>query len=238
MTYAEPDPLLEVLVHFLSDGETKDRIIAFHKENIEAIRTFPASRANHHCYPGGYYDHILEVANNVQTILPLCILDECRFTIDDVFTATYFHDIDKACSYVFGESYRYVFDTEPATNPQIEYALKLGVTVEVDDTKSSISYKIDAVKNGEPIDPFKVPRFIARPNRLPVDDGAIVAGICAKNGIVLSEQALSAICLHHGGWSTLVTGSKYSVAPTPLGILLHTADFISSDCQNGRSLGR
>jgi hypothetical protein len=227
--YDEPDPLLEILKHFLSDGETKERIIDFHNRNIKAIRTFPASRAKHHCYPGGYYDHILEVSNNVQTILPLCILDECRFTIDDVFTATYFHDIDKAASYEFGESFRYVFDTEPATNPQIEYALKLGVTVEVDDTKSSLSYKIDAAKNGEPIDPFKIPRFIYRPNRLPVDDGAIVASICAANGIVLSEEALSAICLHHGGWSPLIVGSKRSIGPTPLGILLHAADFISAE---------
>jgi hypothetical protein len=232
------DPLYQILKHYLSDGEYKDRIIDFHHRNIEALQIFPASRSNHHCYPGGYYDHILEVANNVQTILPLCVLDEGRFTVDDVFVATYFHDIDKACSYEFGQSFRYVFDTEPATTKQIHYARELGVKIEADETKTSISYKIDAAKNEEPIDPFKVPRFIARPNRLAVDDGAIVASICAHNGITLNEQVLSAICLHHGGWAPLIMGTKHSVPISALGVLLHTADFISSHCQNGRSLGR
>jgi hypothetical protein len=234
----DPDPLFQFLVNYLAEGEMKERIIVFHYANLDAFRIFPASHANHHCYPGGYYEHVLEVANNALTMLPLCVLDECRFTVDDLCVAVYFHDIDKACSYVAGESFRYVFDSEPATRKQLDYARELGVEVAVDESKTSISYKIDCAKSGEPIDPFQVPRFSRRPDRLPMDDGAIVCSIAARHGITFSEQALSAICLHHGGWAPLVAGSKYSVNPTPLGVLLHTADFISSHCQNGRSLGR
>lgn len=232
------DPLLQFLVNYLDEGENKKRIIAFHHENIDAFWTYPASAAHHHCYPGGYYEHVLEVANNALTMLHLCVLDECRFTPDDLFTAVYFHDIDKAASYVPGESFRYVFDSEPATHKQLDYARELGVELEAGESKTSISYKIDCAKDGEPVDPFKVPRYLHRYDRLPMDDGAIVCSIAAHHGITLSEQALSAICLHHGGWSPLVVGSKYTINPTPLGVLLHTADFISSHCQNGRSLGR
>jgi hypothetical protein len=232
------DPLLTVLTHFLTAGDYKDRIIAFHRRNIEAIRLFPASSTHHHCYPGGYYDHILEVANNIQTLLPLCVLDECRFTADDVFVAVYFHDIDKACSYVFGESSRYEFDQRAATYKQREFAQGLGVEIEESESMTSISYKIDCGLNGEPIDPFKVPRFVHRRNRLPMDDGAIVCSICAHNGIILSEQVVSAVCLHQGGWSPLVVASKKPIDVSPLGALLHASDFMSSHCQNGRSLGR
>jgi len=227
------------LMEYLTPGEYKDRIIDFHQKNIDALRIFPASRNQHHCYSGGYYEHVQEVANNVQTILPLCVLDEtANFTVDDVFVAAYFHDIDKACSTTFGESYRYVWDTEPPTDKQLSYARSLNIEMNPrGESKTSLSYKIGCMQDGKPIDPFNVPHFISRSNILPMDDGAIVASICAHNGITLNDQVLSAICCHHGGWSPLIK-SNGNINPSPLGVLIHTADFISSHLQNGKSLGR
>jgi len=89
---SDPDPLLQILVTYLSGGEANERIIAFHDANLDPMRIFPASHSHHHCYPGGYYEHVLEVANNALTIFPLCVLEECCFTLEEVIIAVYFHD--------------------------------------------------------------------------------------------------------------------------------------------------
>ena len=232
----EPDPIGQLLKNYLAEGEQKTRILEFHDENLPAFKIFPAAQKFHHCYPGGYYDHVLEVMNNTLTIFPLVVLDVGKFDLEDVLVAAYFHDIDKACSLDPGKSFRYELDNEAPTYKQVDYAKELGISISDCESKTSISYKIDKVKAGEPIDEYAVPYFRYRKERSPMDDGAIVASICAHNGILLNNKVLSAICTHHGSFSPLVAMLKVQI--TPLGILLHTADYISSHAQNGRSMGR
>jgi len=224
------DPIYSLLVDYLEDGDQKSKILNFHNRYLEDMKFYPGAARHHHSYTGGYYDHVLEVMNNCLTILPLVVKDLVEFSSRDALTAAYFHDIDK----IF---YRYVLDDEAPTNAQLNYARDLGVDINTEfESKTSISFKIDAVKEGKKFDEYDIPYFKRKQDVLPFEDSGIVAMICARNGILLNDQVLSALACHHGGWSPLIRHSPNYVNPSPLGILLHTADLISASCQGGRSL--
>jgi hypothetical protein len=233
----EDDPIRSLLDEWWPKGEKKSRTLAFHDTNLEAIRTFPASVSKHHRYPGGYYDHVLEVMNNTLTLFHLVVLDVGKFDMTDALEAAYWHDIDKAVSFELGKSYRYEFDPEPPTAKQLEYARNLGCDIEPWESKTSISSKIDAAKEGRTLEQREIAYFRYREDVVPVDDGAIVASIAARAGVFFSLPVLSAICTHHGSWSPIVMYSPKFNKPIPLGVLLHAADYMSSACQDGRTLG-
>jgi hypothetical protein len=154
----------------------------------------------------------------------------------DALEAAYWHDIDKACSFEYGQSYRYEWDQEPPTDKQINYARSLGCSIEEHDSKTSISAKIDAAKEGRALDVREIAYFNYRPDMVPVDDGAIVASIAGRAGVFFSLPVLSAICTHHGSWAPIIQFNEKN-RPIPLGVLLHAADYMSTACQNGRTLG-
>lgn len=231
------DPIRALIEEWWPEGGSKARTLAFHDANLEAIRLYPASANKHHCYPGGYYDHVLEVMNNSLTLFHLVVLDVGKFNMTDALEAAYWHDIDKAVSFEPGLSFRYQFDKEPPTDKQLDYARNLGVKIEEYDSKTSISAKIDAAKEGRTLDEREIAYFTYRPEIPPIDDGAIVASIAARAEIFFSTTVLSAICTHHGSWSPIVMFNQKNNRPLPLGVLLHAADYISSACQNGKTLG-
>jgi hypothetical protein len=233
----DDDPIRALIAAWWPEGEKRDRTLAFHDANLEALRFFPASASKHHCYLGGYYDHILEVMNNSLTLFHLVVLDVGKFDMTDALEAAYWHDIDKACSFEHGKSSRYELDQEAPTEKQIDYAERLGCKVEEYDSKTSISDKIDAAKEGRILDPREIAYFRYRPDTVPVDDGAIVASIAGRAGIFFSFHVLSAICTHHGSWAPIVMFDQRRNRPTPLGVLLHAADYMSTACQNGKTLG-
>jgi hypothetical protein len=233
----EDDPIRSLIVEWWPKNEKKSRTLAFHDANLAAIRLFPASTNKHHLYPGGYYDHVLEVMNNTLTLFHLVVLDVGKFDMTDALEAAYWHDIDKAASFEPGQSFRYEWDQEPPTAKQVDYARALGCTIEDCDSKTSISAKIDAAKEGRKLDPREISYFRYRPEMPPIDDGAIVASIAGRAGVFFSLPVLSAICTHHGSWSPIVMFNQKANRPIPLGVLLHAADYMSSSCQNGKTLG-
>jgi hypothetical protein len=175
--------------------------------------------------------------NNSLTLFHLVVLDVGKFDMTDALEAAYWHDIDKACSLEHGQSFRYEFDREVPTGKQLDYARSLGCRIEEYDSKTSISAKIDAAKEGRCLDDREIAYFRYRPEIPPVDDGAIVASIAARAGVFFSLPVLSAICTHHGSWSPIVMYNQKGNRPIPLGVLLHMADYMSSSCQDGKSLG-
>jgi hypothetical protein len=233
----EDDPIRSLITEWWPEGEKKDRTLAFHEENLEAIQFFPASANKHHCYPGGYYDHVLEVMNNSLTLFHLVVVDVGKFDMTDALEAAYWHDIDKACSFEAGQSFRYEYDREPPTAKQLDYARNLGCVIEEYDSKTSISTKIDAAKEERKLDSREINYFRYRPEVPPIDDGAIVASIAARAGVFFNLSVLSAICTHHGSWSPIVMFNQRANRPLPLGVLLHAADYMSTACQNGKTLG-
>ena len=224
------DPIYALLNQYLDPGQQKTAILDFHQNHVELMKTLPASVSDHHCYPGGYIDHILEVMNNVMTNFPLVVADVGKFDLQDILIASYFHDVDKLF-------YRYEIDPEPPSQAQLNYAKSLNVPIhEGYESKTSISFKIDAAKQNRTYDLYQVPYFRYKAGTLPFDDGAIVTIVCARNGILLNDQVISAICCHHGSWAPLVKAANTKFQIPPLGILLHVADLISARCQNGKSL--
>ena len=148
------DPMRALIeIWWPEEGEKKYRALTFHDQNVEAFRYYPASANKHHCYLGGYYDHVLEVMNNTLTLFHLVVLDVGKFDMTDALEAAYWHDIDKACSFEHGKSSRYVIDQEAPTEKQRNYALGLGCTIEEYDSKTSISTKIDAALEHRQLDP-------------------------------------------------------------------------------------
>jgi hypothetical protein len=230
---AEVDILASILENHVEPSPNQKRTLEFHRQNLDAISWYPASRDKHHCYPGGYYDHVGEVMNNVMTLFHLCVLPTEKFTMSDILLVAYWHDIDKACSLEPGKSFRYEVDAEPPTVKQRDYAHVLGVFTDEYESKTSISFKIDeAIAGRLHVDERRIPRFKYR-ERESIDDAAIVVAIAAQAGVTFSIEQLSALSTHHGGWSPLVKSDPVHNFPNPLGVLLHCADLISSSCQRG-----
>jgi hypothetical protein len=225
----QDDSIYSLLNKYLDGDDQKSKILDFQVKYFNDMKFYPGAARHHHCYTGGYYDHVLEVMNNCLTMLPLIVMGLVEFTSKDALVAAYFHDVDK----IF---YRYELDSDAPTAAQLSYARDLGADINTEfESKTSISFKIDAALGNKKYDQYDVPYFKRKQDILPFEDSAIVGMICARNGIFLNDQVLSALACHHGGWSPLVRTFP-NVSPTSLGILLHTADLISASCQGGRSL--
>jgi hypothetical protein len=185
----------------------------------------PGSINHHHNWVGGYARHVLEVCNNALLLDATMPLPLKNYTKDDLILAAYFHDIDK----VF---LRYTTDVvDKPTEPQLAFASRLGITVLPTDSRAVVSNKIDAKKNNKPYVPAEGPEFSYRKDTVSFTPAAAVCRIVYEAGIALSDQALHAITFHEGGWSPAM---EKGVVMQPLAVILHSADLLSSVCQNGK----
>lgn len=207
---------------------TRTAYLAFHDQHTELAVSLPASVRHHHAWPGGYPIHIWEVMCNLRDILNgVMLVPEMGFTRTDAIVASYVHDLDKLL-------YRYEKDAEPPTYAQKKLAQDLGLSVSLDETKASISERIDAKKKGKTLDESRLPKHAYREDALAFEDGAIVMKLCADHNLPLSFPALHAVCVHHGGFSPLARTS-FKLDVEPLGCFLHCADYISSNVQLGNT---
>ena len=71
---------------------------------------------------------------------------------------------------------------------------------------------------------YKETEFGINYDIISTNDTAKVTQICAKYGIILSDNHINAITYHHGGWSV---DAQYATLH-PLAAILHSADLISS----------
>jgi len=220
---------IEAMLHRLRNPETRTAYLDFHQKHRELALTTPAAVRKHHGFPGGYGIHIREVMSNLREMVStqaILMHMDLGFTADDAITASYVHDLDKLL-------YRYELDVDPPSEAQAKYARSLGVQVTHEDTKASISLKIDAAKNGTPPpDESRLPRHRYREAALEFEDGAIVAHLCREHGLPISLMALHAVCFHHGGWSPGARTMNH-LEMKPLAVLLHCADLISASAQKG-----
>lgn len=212
----------------IPEEQTRNAYLAFHDAHTELALVTPASVAQHHAWPGGYPIHIWEVMCNLRDILSnVMLVPEMGFDRTDSITSAYVHDLDKLL-------YRYELDPEEPTYPQRKLAQDLGLTVSMDETKTSISARIDACKKGKILDEARMPKHVYRADALSFDDAAIVMKLCVDHGLPLSYPALHAVCVHHGGWSPLAKTS-HRLDIKPLGCFLHCADYLSATVQRGET---
>jgi hypothetical protein len=204
----------------------KEPYMEFHLKYEEKMMETPGSVKHHHAWPGGYAVHIAEVMRNLLSLAHgMPVPESSGLNYTRLVTSAYIHDLDKLI-------YRYVPDSDPPSAAQVKYAKDLGIEVEASETKSSISVKIDAVKNKVPLDRQRISRHTYAPDFMAFDDGAIVRHICAEHGLQVDLEVLHAVCLHHGGFAPLaVAGVRKPMRP--LAVLLHAADMLSAQMQNG-----
>jgi hypothetical protein len=226
MTSAQAWDLIEVMLNRIPDVKTRDLYVTFHRVHREKALSLPASVKHHHSWPGGYAVHIWEVMTNLKDILHGVMLPKgMGFTATDSITSSYVHDLDKLL-------YRYEEGGEPPSPAQLKLARDKGVPVDANDTKAIVSLKLDNALQGTPLDLARLPRHQYRKKALEMEDGAIVAWLCAQHSLPLTEQALHAVCVHHGGFSALARTTR-DLDVQPLGCFLHTADYMSSNVQLG-----
>lgn len=212
--------------------EHRDAYLAFHDKVAEQACDMPASIKFHHAYVGGYATHIYEVTFNglmISNILRPTFTAEVSkaMSASDVVIAAYVHDLDKLF-------WRYRRGGEPPTQPQLKLANTKGIPISAHETKQTISDKIAAVMNGHPIPSDDELSWHERiPNIPAIDDSASVLFLCNEHGLTgITRGILHAITLHHGGWAPLpASGEK--VAMSPLATVLHSADILSANAQNG-----
>jgi hypothetical protein len=202
---------------------------AFHQKHQAAMLAMPASVSKHHAWSGGYAVHIYEVTRNLVSRWETAVFPEGKKPgIAATIIAAYIHDLDKLF-------WRYEVDTEKPTQAQADYARKLGIPYWEHETKSTISKKIDAAKNGLP------PPAVAdlsvhcyRKDTLAMDDAAAVACLTMEHQLPgITPEIMHAVSLHHGGWAPLAKAG--TVTMQPLAVLLHAADMESSQIQNGET---
>jgi hypothetical protein len=126
----------------------------------------------------------------------------------------FLHDVDKL--------ERYEIDPEKPTAAQAKYAADLGIKLTPEDSKSTVSVKIDNCKNKLDA-PLRYFRY--RPGIPPADEAARVVRISAAHGLLLDDEDVHAISCHHGGWSD--AGKRGSMSP--VATLLHCADLMSAN---------
>lgn len=191
----------------LNDGHLMSKVDIHFKDQLKA---FPASIRHHHSETCGYLRHVYEVMN-----IAANILENIGFGVsyDSLMRVAFLHDLDKL--------ERYELDPEKPTVKQIKYAESLGIYIEDNDSKSSLSTKIDNKKTGDK----KPIQYYRYREKLGVDDSAAVVHICMEIGIKLSKEEVHAICFHHGGWADIARrDSKMS----PMAVILHCADLLSA----------
>jgi hypothetical protein len=211
------------LFALIENENLRKKVEDFHLEHETLMKEMPASRSNHHCWIGGYYDHIHEVCNNVVEIVINLPLSPWKFTLDDLIVAAYFHDVDKLFC-------RYVLDPDKPSPAQVRYATDLGIVIQDYDNKTSVSWKIDAKKEGRELDERRIPYFVKRTDVPAFVDTVMVAKICGDFGVDLSDMALHGITFHQGGWSS---GIERDMNMEQIAAVLHSADFLSAMAQNG-----
>lgn len=182
------------------------------------IRTFPAAIKHHHAEVGGYARHIWETMTFCvglsESIASVDGLDRSSFGMYDMgvlMRLAFLHDIDKLT--------RYELDPEEPTAAQVKYAKQLGCNITTNDCKSSLSTKIDNMKNGVH-NPIQYYRY---KDQLALEETARVVMLCAELDIVLTEEQIHCICYHHGGWSGIANRDM-----SPMACVLHCADLMSA----------
>ena len=209
-------------------GEHSNAYCNFHEKQKAAFLEMPASIKGHHCFPGGYAVHLCEVVTNLVRLVRADIYPAAkRVNLGEAIIAGYIHDLDKLLM-------RYVRDTDKPTDPQRKKALMEGIQMAPDETKASLSKKIDAAVTGKPLpNDTELPRHVFNPAMPAVDDSAAVMFLCNQHGLPgITWDIVHAVSLHHGGYSSLARTSPY-VEASPLALLLHAADQISAGIQQG-----
>ncbi|MCA9346989.1 hypothetical protein KC930_00200 [Candidatus Saccharibacteria bacterium] len=116
------------------DPFNRDAIRFLYHFNWEVFSRAPGSRANHHCWPGGYLEHIRQVVGYVQYLYDFWVEsgvlaslpEEEKFGVDEALTVAVLHDIEKPFSRWFDENGNIVADPSFATKPA-EDALKVQI---------------------------------------------------------------------------------------------------------------
>jgi len=225
--------LLGHLQHIAPDHRTA--YVKFHLEQRAAFLEMPASVGEHHAFIGGYAVHVDEVVANILKIRAVSNLPEDMLPpVSDCVIAAYDHDIDKLLM-------RYERDTEEPTQAQLgHYYVKNGtIRVFADETKSTLSKKIDAAVNGQP-QPIReeLTWHRYRKDARNMDDSAAVLFLCGKHGLGgINEDIVHAISLHHGGWAPLAQANT-KIRLSRLATLLHCADLLSASAQKGEAAQR
>lgn len=209
-------------------GEHSATYCAFHEKHKAQFLEMPASIKGHHSFVGGYAVHLCEVVTNLVRLVRADIYPSAkRVNLGEAIIAAYIHDLDKLLM-------RYVRDTDGPTDPQRKKALMEGIKLAPDETKASLSKKIDAAVNGKPMpSDAELPRHIFNPAMPAVDDSAAVLFLCNQHALPgITWDIVHAVSLHHGGYSPLARTTPY-LEVSPLGLLLHAADQISAGIQQG-----
>lgn len=214
--------LLSILAVNLTHTSVRDAFTAFHFQHRDRFLDMPASTRHHHAFPGGYTVHIFEVTRNLLQLMEKFPSD--AFTRQDAVIAAYVHDLDKLF-------WRYERDLDPPSEAQVKYAVSLGIKTE-GETKKTLSQLIDAKKNGQL--PPELSRHTRRKDCPFMDDSAAVATLMLEHGLPgWNVNVASAVSLHHGGWAPVAKNDSGHNPFPPLAVLLHTADLISAQMQNG-----
>lgn len=211
-------------------GEHGGAYLAFHEKHKRLFLEMPASLKMHHAWPGGYAVHISEVVSNMIRLVQANIYPAGQaVNLGEAIIAAYIHDKDKLLI-------RYVRDTDGPTGPQIKKAQMEGIKFNpTNETKASLSAKIDAAVNGKPQPKDEdLPRHTFNPEFPAVDDCAAVMFLCAQHGLPgITWDVVHAVSLHHGGYSPLARSSGSHLQVSPMGLLLHASDQISAGIQRG-----
>jgi hypothetical protein len=217
------EALLSLLLQNL-EGAVRDNYASFHCVHKDLFLDMPASTKHHHSFVGGYAVHIHEVMDNLLRLVQT--FGAKGFTKQDAVVSAYVHDLDKLF-------WRYQRDPEAPTDAQLNYARSLGIKIE-GQSKTIISQQIDAKKNGKVFNIDEVPQHVARQDYPFMDDSAAVATLMQEHKLPGWNRVVAeAVSLHHGGWAPLAKADTKHAAFPPLAVLLHSADLISAQIQNG-----
>lgn len=73
------------------------------KENDKLFRTVPGSTHNHQNWPGGYWDHLLEIMNIAALLYQkMNPLRKLSFSLSDALLVLFLHDLEKPWKYEAG----------------------------------------------------------------------------------------------------------------------------------------
>lgn len=183
------------------------------------METFPAAIKHHHAEVGGYIRHVWEVIRFCGELTE--VVEGHQILIKDnvkkldykaLIKIAFLHDLDKL--------ERYELDPENPTKAQVKYAMDLGIPITSEDSKSSLSTKIDNKKNGidKPISYYRYRDIMV------IDESAKVCQMCQQLGIDLSDEDIHCLATHHGGWSD--AGKRGTLSP--MATILHCADLMST----------
>ena len=96
--------------------------------------------------------------------------------------------------------------------------------------------KVDCYEEAKERDKVRYGRKFSKKKGIWINESVKTVKLLFEYGYFPSEHILNAICLHHGSWSVDVSSPYGYVSSgdfTPLAILLHTADLLSSHIMGG-----